>query len=65
MPGPALPAGHAIGYLFLPGTKTGWHFSYSSYGQICRVERRAGMKVDPSTGAPANAGVLLPPFWGK
>ncbi|HWS90103.1 MAG TPA: DNA/RNA non-specific endonuclease [Pyrinomonadaceae bacterium] len=45
-------------HLFLPGTKTGWHFSYSSYGQVYRVERRAGMEVD-SAGALTNAGTQV------
>lgn len=45
--------------IFLPGTKTGWFFQYSSYGQIYSVEKLGGMDVDTASGAIVNFGQRL------
>ncbi|HEX8000712.1 MAG TPA: RHS repeat-associated core domain-containing protein [Pyrinomonadaceae bacterium] len=45
-----------ISYIYMPGTKSGWHYYYSSYGMIYRVEKLLGMEVDPNTGAITNYG---------
>jgi RHS repeat-associated protein len=40
-----LPANY-LRYVYLPSTKSGWHYYYSTYGMIYRVEKLQGMDVD-------------------
>ena len=35
--------------VYVPGTKSGWHFDYSSYGQIWEVKNLLGMQYDAAT----------------
>jgi RHS repeat-associated protein len=48
-----------IDYVYLSGLRAGWHFDYSSYAQIYRVEKRAGMFADPVGGALTDAGSVV------
>jgi RHS repeat-associated protein len=48
-----------IDYLYLPGTRAGWHFDYSWYGMFYRVEKRAGMAHDPATGELTDFGQVI------
>ena len=35
--------------VYVPGTKSGWHFDYSSYGQMWEVKNLLGMQYDPAS----------------
>ncbi|HKQ53665.1 MAG TPA: RHS repeat-associated core domain-containing protein [Pyrinomonadaceae bacterium] len=35
--------------IYIPGTNSGWHFDYSSYGQIWEVKNLVGMQYDAAT----------------
>lgn len=48
-----------ISYVYLPGSKSGWHYQYSSYGMIYRVEKLLGMEVDSVTGNIISTGQVV------
>jgi len=45
--------------LYFPGTKSGWHFDYSSYGQIYLVQNLLGMQYDAATNTLTNPGTEI------
>jgi RHS repeat-associated protein len=48
-----------LDYVYLPDTKVGWHYTYSSYGMVYLIEKLAGMESDPTTGALTSTGQVI------
>lgn len=42
--------------LYFPGTKSGWHFDYSSYGQLWLIQKLLGMQYDAASNTITNLG---------